>query len=114
LKKLWRVIEWRAGDEIKLENLLGLLQVLIFQRVRGDTFKSPLLHFLAVLGIDGETRRLRKANDFSYILAGVVYCARVLSAVILLPSAKREEQGDEDDKNSERSRTNISQIVRTA
>ena len=77
---------------------MEVFQRLIFQRVRGDTFKSTLLHFLAVLGIDGETRRLREANDFSYMLAGVVYCVRVLSAEILLPSAKREQQGDEDDR----------------
>ena len=53
--------------------LLEFYESLIFQHVRGDTFKSAILHFLAVLGINEETRRLREANDFSYMLAGMVY-----------------------------------------
>jgi hypothetical protein len=61
-------------------------------------FKSPVLHFLAVLGIDEETRRLRQANDFSYMLAGVVYCMRVIAVEVILPSEEREDQGDEDDE----------------
>jgi hypothetical protein len=66
--------------------------------VRGDVFKSAVLHFLAVLGIDEEIGRLRQANDFSYMLAGVVYCVRVLAVEIILPSTERENQDEEDDK----------------
>jgi hypothetical protein len=72
--------------------------------VRGDTFKSAILHFLAVLGIDEETRRLRRANDFSYMLAGVVYCIRVIAIKVILPSEEREDQGDEDDERFKRTR----------
>jgi TctA family transporter len=61
-------------------------------------FKSAVLHFLAVLGIDEEIGRLRQANDFSYMLAGVVYYVRVLAVEIILPSTKRENQDEEDDK----------------
>ena len=61
-------------------------------------FKSAILHFLAVLGIDREINRLRQANDFSYILAGVVYYIRVLAIEIILPSTEREDQNEEDDK----------------
>jgi hypothetical protein len=49
------------------------------------------LHFLAVLGIDEETRRLRQANDFSYILAGIVYCIRMIAVEIILPLEERED-----------------------
>ncbi|KAK3615722.1 hypothetical protein LTR22_027326 [Elasticomyces elasticus] len=56
------------------------------------------LHFLAVLGIDDETGRLRQTNDFSYMLAGVGYCMRALAVEIVLPSAERDQQGHEDDK----------------
>ncbi|TKA62306.1 hypothetical protein B0A55_12932, partial [Friedmanniomyces simplex] len=42
--------------------------------------------------------RLRQANDFSYMLAGVVYCTRVLAIEVILPSDQRQEQNDEDDK----------------
>lgn len=86
------------------EALLEFYKSLIFQRVRGDTFKSAILHFLAVLGINEETRRLRQANDFSYMLAGVVYCARVIAVEVILPSGEREDQGDEDDERFKQER----------
>jgi superfamily II DNA helicase RecQ len=103
-KKLWDVIESGGEDEVQLGTLLEFFKSLIFQHVRGDTFKSCLIHFLAVLGIDDETGRLRQANDYSYMLAGVVYCVRVLAAEILLPSGTREQQGDEDDRKFRRLR----------
>jgi superfamily II DNA or RNA helicase len=87
---------WEAADQ--LQALLDFYESLIFQGVRGDVFKSAILHFLAVLGIDEEINRLRQANDFSYMLAGVVYCVRVLAVEIILPSAEREDQNEEDDK----------------
>ena len=48
------------------------------------------MHYLAVLGIDEETERLRTGNNYSYILARVVYYVRVLGVEILLPSARRK------------------------
>jgi hypothetical protein len=50
-----------------------------------------ILHFLAILRINEETRRLREANDFSYILAGMVYCIRVIATEIILPLEERED-----------------------
>jgi TctA family transporter len=81
-----------------MKALLDFYESLIFQRVHGDMFKSAVLHFLAVLGIDEEIGRLRQANDFLYMLAGVVYCVRVLAIEIILPSTEREDQDEEDDK----------------
>ena len=52
-----------------------------------------MLHFLAVLGIDGENDRLREANDYSYMLAGVVYCTWIIALEMLLPSEFRASQG---------------------
>jgi hypothetical protein len=97
-KKLQTAIQgcWEAADQMKA--LLDFYESLIFQRVRGDVFKSTVLHFLAVLGIDEEIGRLRQANDFSYMLAGVVYCMQVLAVEIILPSTERENQDEEDDK----------------
>jgi hypothetical protein len=54
-------------------------------------FKSAIIHFLAVLGINEETRRLREANNFSYMLAGMVYYIRVITAEIILPLEERED-----------------------
>ncbi|KAL1582106.1 hypothetical protein WHR41_09218 [Cladosporium halotolerans] len=87
---------WEAADQMKA--LLNFYESLIFQGVRGHVFKSAILHFLAVLGIDEEINRLRQANDFSYMLAGVVYCVRVLAVEIILPSTERDDQDEEDDK----------------
>ena len=75
--------------------------------MRGDTFKSAILHFLAVLGINEETRRLREANDFSYILAGIVYYIRVIAVEIILPSEEREDQDDEDNERFKQTRDNF-------
>jgi hypothetical protein len=58
--------------------------------MRGDTFKSAILHFLAVLRINEETRQLQEANDFSYMLASIVYCIQVIAAEIILLSEERE------------------------
>jgi hypothetical protein len=75
----------------QMKALLDFYESLIFQRVRRDVFKSAVLHFLAVLGIDEEIGQLRQANDFSYMLAGVVYCMRVLAVEIILPTTERED-----------------------
>jgi hypothetical protein len=50
------------------------------------------VQFLAVLGIDTETKRLRTAKNYSYMLAGIVYCVWVLRVKKLLPAAGRDEQ----------------------
>jgi hypothetical protein len=50
-----------------------------------------ILHFLAILRINEETRRLREANDFSYILAGMIYHIRVIATEIILPLEERED-----------------------
>jgi hypothetical protein len=57
---------------------------------------SGLMQYLAVLGIDTQTNRLRTAKNYSYILAGVAYCTRVLAVEKLLPAAGREEQTEEE------------------
>ena len=87
-----------SDEEAKVEALLRLSESFIFVTVRGNVFISALLHFLAVLGIDEDSGRLREANDFSYLLAGVVYCVRAISIEAILPSAEREQQDEEDDK----------------
>ena len=75
--------------------LLNLLTSFIFTTTGDQPFSSGLVHFLAVLGIDSDANCLRTAKNYSYMLAGVVYCVRVLSVEKLLPSARRDEQTDE-------------------
>jgi hypothetical protein len=63
-----------------------------------NIFESLLLYFLAVLGINEDTYRLQESNDFSYILAGIVYCCRVLGVEIILPKTFRRGETAEDDQ----------------
>jgi superfamily II DNA helicase RecQ len=104
LRRVRESIENGWDGKSQLDALLKFYESLIFHHVRGDTFKSAILHFLAVLGIDEETRRLRQANDFSYMLAGIVYCIRVIAVEVILPSEEREDQDDEDDERFKQTR----------
>jgi hypothetical protein len=49
-----------------------------------------MLHFIAILSIDEENNRLKEANDYSYILTGLVYYTRIIGLEFLLPSKNRE------------------------
>ena len=48
-------------------------------------FDSGLVYLLAVLGYDQELDRLRRVRVYSFMLAGLVYCIRVLAAEVLIP-----------------------------
>lgn len=98
VRRLWGSIESGATTDDQMAALLKLFETLIFQKIYGDVFQSPLIHFLAVLGIDQENHRLRQGNDFSYMLAGVVYCTRVTALEILLPGERRSMQGEAEFK----------------
>lgn len=93
--ELWEALD-REDKEAQMEALLEVLASFIFEPVGDRPFSSGLVHFLAVLGIDAEMDRLREAKHYSYMLAGVVYCVRVLGVEKLLPAARRDEQTDED------------------
>jgi hypothetical protein len=57
---------------------------------------TSLIQFLAVLGIDVDTDRLQTAKNYSYMLAGMVYCVRVLALEKLLPGGQRDTQTEQD------------------
>ena len=57
---------------------------------------TGLIQFLAVLGIDVDTGRLRTAKNYSYMLAGIVYCVQVLALEKLLLGGQRNTQIEED------------------
>jgi hypothetical protein len=77
-----------SDDSIRMDILLRLIKSFIFVTIREDVFSSRLLHFLAILSIDEEIGRLREVNDFSYMLARVVYCTRIFVVEVILPSAE--------------------------
>ena len=84
----------KAQHDAQLKALLDALTSFMLVSTGDKLFGNGLLHFLAVLGIDASTHRLRAAKHYSYMLAGVVYCMRVLCVEQLLPSAHRSEQTD--------------------
>ncbi|KAG6091014.1 hypothetical protein E4U31_007459 [Claviceps sp. LM219 group G6] len=86
------------GTDIK-RSILEFSRSLIMQKIYGSEFDSPMIHFMAILGINAEHGTLREAQDYSYMLAGLVYCARVISLELLLPSKDRALQGGPEIQN---------------
>ncbi|KAI3579712.1 hypothetical protein IWW34DRAFT_804410 [Fusarium oxysporum f. sp. albedinis] len=70
LEQLWAQLQdEEQSSEGLQEQVLQILADFWMQRLDGDPFASPLWHFVAVLGIDGETGQLRPAHLFTYVLA---------------------------------------------
>jgi superfamily II DNA helicase RecQ len=93
--RLWDVL---LGGEraVQMEALFNSLASFIFVKYPREPLSCGLIQFLAVLGIDGEIGRLRTAKNYSFMLAGVVYCIRVLGLETLLPMGQRDQQTEED------------------
>jgi len=90
------VVGGDPNDKGRNELLGGLLmkvyQAFIFHQWTGGEYESGLVHYCAVLGIDADAHRLRRASDYSYMMAGMVWCVRVLASAILMPPTEREVQ----------------------
>jgi hypothetical protein len=105
-QELWQLLNMDEEDSkeeeretIQIKKMLELFRTFVFQVVGDEPFRSPLVHFLAVLAIDEQMGRLRNAENYSFMLAGIVYCVRVIAAELMLPSSQRKEQNDEDREN---------------
>ena len=84
-----------SSSSSRLEGeVLQVLASFWMQRLPSDPFASPLWHFVAVLGINGETGQLRPAHHFTSILAGLIYTARAVVAEAALPSQDRAAMAD--------------------
>jgi hypothetical protein len=75
-----------------MEALLALISSFIFTEYYPVALSTGLVQFLAVLGIDLEMACLRTAKNYLYMLAGTVYCMRVIALEKLLPASQRETQ----------------------
>jgi hypothetical protein len=84
-----------GGDEEAAQSatLLTFIETFVSSRVYHEPFDCPTVHFLAVLGIDKENDRLRTGNDYSYRVAGLVYCFCVFASETILPADQRAAQG---------------------
>jgi hypothetical protein len=89
--QLWLMLD-DSDATAQMSALLNSLASFILTDYGNDETSTGLVQYLAVLGIDTQTNRLRTAKNYSYMLAGVVYCARVLSVEKLLPAAQRDKQ----------------------
>ena len=87
-----------GGDEdSQVQNMSALMMSMIMQSLKGhDRFDSPMIHFAAVLGIVEGGNRLRRGDEYLHMLAGFMYCDRVLFVEYTLPAATRAEQNAED------------------
>jgi hypothetical protein len=79
-----------------MEALLASLSSFIFTVYDDVPLSCGLIQFLAVLGIDLDMGCLRNAKNYLYMLAGMVYCVRVLGVKKLLLLAQRSEQTVKD------------------
>ncbi|THZ70555.1 hypothetical protein D6C84_10424 [Aureobasidium pullulans] len=98
IQKVWTSVIYE-GDTSSVEDdqipaIVELCKVLLFRKVWNDRFDSAVIHFMAVMGIDETNARLRDGNDYSYMIAGLVYVSRLVAAEALLPSLERENQGE--------------------
>jgi hypothetical protein len=93
--RLWNVLG--SGERmVEMDTLLTSLASFIFVQYPREPLSCGFVQFLAVLGIDGEMGRLRTAKNYSFMLAGVVYCVRVLGIGKLLPAGGRNDQTEAD------------------
>ncbi|KAF5567440.1 af291909_2recq family helicase [Fusarium napiforme] len=81
-------------SEVVQEQILQVLASFWMQQLPGSPFDSPLWHFVSVLAIDPDTWQFRTADRFTYVLAGLMYCARATMAEYILPAAQRATMDD--------------------
>jgi len=93
--KLWDALD---GDDraAQTEALLASISSFVFTTYHPVALSTGLIQFLAVLGYDTGTDRLQTAKNYSYILAGIVYCVRVIAVKALLPGSQRRTQTEQD------------------
>ncbi|KAF3030363.1 Maltose acetyltransferase [Didymella heteroderae] len=72
-----------AERDLQLNDPRDFLATFLFVPARDQPLHTALTHFLAVPGInvDGDRATLRKAQHYSYMLAGMVYC-RVCNKIL--------------------------------
>ncbi len=82
----------------RLEKLVfGFCVMSLRQKIAGKIFANPLLHFTAVLGIDGKTGRWREAANYTGRLAGILWCGRILMLEYIFRHIPIEAEVDEID-----------------
>lgn len=71
-----------------------ILFTLLKQYLPENAMSSPLLHFVACLGIDIATGSFRQPNTYTPILAGFIYCARLIVIYEAHTKTKEAQRND--------------------
>jgi hypothetical protein len=80
--------EHEHDPEPELTNEIMQLCILVITQETGDIpqYDSPLMHFLAVCGIDANSTKLRNSMSYTPILAGALWIIRLLMLEFALPA----------------------------
>ncbi|KAI9811941.1 MAG: hypothetical protein M1826_003013 [Phylliscum demangeonii] len=69
-----------------MDQLFALATMCIQQRLQESRpFTSPMMHFLAVMGIDEVANKLRRPQTYTRVLAGILYINRLLALEYAVP-----------------------------
>lgn len=73
-----RTAEANGGSDKLDRQVFEFCVCSIKQKLAFDVYVNPLLHFSAVLGIDGNKAAWKRATHYTGQLAGILWCARLL------------------------------------
>lgn len=91
------LLEAGEAEDTQVQKMSTLMMSMIIQSLKGcDRFNSPIIHFVAVLGIIEDENRLRRGDEYSYMLTGFMYYVRVLFVEYILLVAMMGEQSTKD------------------
>src|SRR5271154_2276528 len=87
-----------ADDDTEDRSLTNALMCLCMLTVMQDTsrirlYHSPMMHYLAVRGIDEQSQSLRSAFFYTPILAGMLWINRLILLEVAVPSEPWPELG---------------------
>ncbi|KAF8846480.1 hypothetical protein BDZ45DRAFT_552726, partial [Acephala macrosclerotiorum] len=93
LQDMLESLESEENENTQVPKMSALIMSMILQSLKNcDRFDSPVIHFAAILRIVENENRLRRSNEYSYMLAGFMYCVRVLFVEHTLSVATRADQ----------------------
>jgi hypothetical protein len=97
LQEMQDSLEAKESEATQLRKMIALSISFIIQSLKGfDRFYSPMVHFAVVMGIDEDGNRLYRGDEYSFKLAGFIYCIRVLFVEHTLPAENRAERTERD------------------
>ncbi len=97
LQDVLESLESGEDEDTQVQKMSTLMMSMILQSLKGyNRFDSPIIHFAAILGIMEDENRLRRSDEYSYMLAGFMYYVQVLFVEYTLLAATRGEQTAED------------------